>query len=183
MTPQEYRSSSDYRIWKEKVLERDRYTCQDCRSVGGPLDAHHIVPFAEDVNKRFDPDNGIALCPLCHGRRHGHPNGFIRRKVREIPEHIKIEKERAINIRKEREHKCRKNMAKKAQDTTSVPIYTTVYQRLKEIGVTKRMTPKEIINYALRDWLEVHEAKTDFMSSELFRRESRRILDDLASFY
>jgi len=82
VTPREYRSSPCYRIWREKVLERDRYTCQDCGSVGGPLDVHHIVPFAEDVNKRFDPDNGIALCPLCHGKRHGHPDGFIRRRYK-----------------------------------------------------------------------------------------------------
>ena len=80
MNAKEYRSLPFYRIWRNKVLERDHYTCQDCGSFGGPLDVHHIVPFAEDVNGRFDPDNGIALCPLCHGRRHGYSNGFSRRR-------------------------------------------------------------------------------------------------------
>jgi len=88
MNAKEYRSLPFYRIWRNKVLERDHYTCQDCGSIGGPLDVHHIVPFAEDVNGRFDPSNGIALCPLCHGRRHGYSNGFIRASQRDQTEYI-----------------------------------------------------------------------------------------------
>ena len=92
-----------YRIWRDKVLERDHYTCQDCGSFGGPLDVHHIVPFAEDVNGRFDPDNGIALCPLCHGKRHGHPGGFVRVKASGC-----TEERRVITIGKEDYWKLKK---------------------------------------------------------------------------
>lgn len=66
-----------YRVWQEAVLGRDRYICQDCKEVGGYLQAHHIVSWTEDINKRYDLDNGVTLCLLCHGRRHGHPDGFV----------------------------------------------------------------------------------------------------------
>jgi len=101
MNAKEYRSLPFYRIWRNKVLERDHYTCQDCGSFGGPLDVHHIVPFAEDVNGRFDPDNGIALCPLCHGRRHGYSNGFSRRRLpkreKERIKHFKLHRFNSIH--------------------------------------------------------------------------------------
>jgi len=125
MTPQEYRTSIYYRIWREKVLERDRYTCQDCGSVGGPLDAHHIVPFAEDVNKRFDPDNGIALCPLCHGKRHGHPDGFIRRRYKG-----------------------------ESMKRIIVDIDKSLHEKLKILAGIKRVTIQKLADRAIKEYLE-----------------------------
>ena len=77
-----------YYWWRDKVLKRDKYTCQDCKESDGFLDVHHINSFAKDVNGRFDPDNGVTLCLFCHGRRHGHPEGFMRGKedtIIEVP--------------------------------------------------------------------------------------------------
>ena len=56
-----------YKEWREKVFERDNYTCQYCDdNTGGNLEAHHIRNFAECEKLRFDIDNGIILCKQCH---------------------------------------------------------------------------------------------------------------------
>jgi len=60
------RHSIDYKLWRKSVFERDSYTCQVCREVGGYLEAHHIKSFAEHQELRFDISNGITLCKECH---------------------------------------------------------------------------------------------------------------------
>lgn len=60
------RKSSDYRNWRVAVFERDNYTCQICKKIGGYLHADHILPFAAHVDKRFDIVNGRTLCMKCH---------------------------------------------------------------------------------------------------------------------
>lgn len=70
-----FRSSA---VWKKKAEEckqRDRYLCRVC--VAGlyntlnqinykNLESHHIIPIAEDYNKRLDNDNIITLCQMHH---------------------------------------------------------------------------------------------------------------------
>lgn len=60
------RNSGKYKRWREQVYERDDYTCQICGVRGGSLHADHIIPFSVDKEKRFDVDNGRALCEECH---------------------------------------------------------------------------------------------------------------------
>ncbi len=52
--------------WRMSVFERDNYKCQCCGSVGGELNAHHILSWADYPAKRCDVDNGITLCSECH---------------------------------------------------------------------------------------------------------------------
>lgn len=60
------RSSSEYSEWRENVFIKDNYICQCCGHVGGKLQAHHIENFADNLEKRFDVNNGITLCFKCH---------------------------------------------------------------------------------------------------------------------
>lgn len=65
------RTSSEWREWREKVFERDKYTCQDCgkRSGNGKavtLHPHHIKQFAFYPELRFEVSNGRTLCTECH---------------------------------------------------------------------------------------------------------------------
>jgi hypothetical protein len=60
------RHSDTYKYWRSEVLKRDNYTCQCCGKLGGFLNAHHIVNFAEDEEMRFEIDNGITMCEKCH---------------------------------------------------------------------------------------------------------------------
>jgi len=61
------RTSVEYIDWRNKVLERDKFTCQCCGdNRGGNLQAHHIENFADNRDLIFDLDNGITLCNNCH---------------------------------------------------------------------------------------------------------------------
>lgn len=62
------RQSVEYKVWRDKVFERDNYTCQDCEKHGCYLEAHHIKSFAEYLELRFDVSNGITYCKKCHGK-------------------------------------------------------------------------------------------------------------------
>jgi len=64
------RRSKEYKEWQKAVFKRDRWTCQICGYKGHDLVAHHILPFSEYPELRFDPDNGITLCRRCHKKLH-----------------------------------------------------------------------------------------------------------------
>lgn len=61
------RNSIESKEWNRKVKERDKHKCKignsDC---GGRLEAHHILPFSEFPDLRFDVNNGITLCRFHH---------------------------------------------------------------------------------------------------------------------
>lgn len=67
------RASNEYKEWVRKVFEKDHYTCQCCKdNAGGNLQAHHIENFSTNEELRFDVNNGITLCDLCHNpNKHG----------------------------------------------------------------------------------------------------------------
>ena len=69
-TPQDIRNSKEYADWRKSVYERDKYTCQHCGQVGGELNAHHIKPFAQYKELRFELSNGLTLCVECHREVH-----------------------------------------------------------------------------------------------------------------
>lgn len=60
------RASTEYKTWRRAVMQRDRFTCQDCKKRGGKLSAHHIRTFSEHESLRFFVPNGITLCWPCH---------------------------------------------------------------------------------------------------------------------
>lgn len=64
------RDYSAYLNWREGVFEYFDYTCDLCGDRGGKLNAHHIVPYSIDEALRVDPDNGVALCVVCHKKIH-----------------------------------------------------------------------------------------------------------------
>ena len=52
------------------TYNRDLYTCQCCGQRGGPLVAHHIMPWASYPSLRYAPENCITLCEYCHDEFH-----------------------------------------------------------------------------------------------------------------
>lgn len=49
---------------RQKVLERDNYTCQNCKTKIKRLDIHHILPVRLGGADHYD--NLITLCHSCH---------------------------------------------------------------------------------------------------------------------
>lgn len=60
--------------WARAVISRDEATCRHCGAVGVQLHAHHIKPFAEYPELRWDVSNGITLCYQCHWTVHAASN-------------------------------------------------------------------------------------------------------------
>ena len=73
-----------HKAWREKVLRRARYECEECRRYGrrGPdglpivaTVAHHIDPRETRPEKQYVLSNGEALCTACHNRKHPEKGG------------------------------------------------------------------------------------------------------------
>lgn len=70
------RTSSAYRYWRRKILDRDKNTCTLCGYKGmgmfngkSDLVADHIKPFSIYPDLRFDVNNGRTLCVWCHQKQ------------------------------------------------------------------------------------------------------------------
>ena len=56
----------EYIEFRNTVLKRDNFICQNCKKRGGKLQAHHIKAWGPYPDLRYDISNGITLCLLCH---------------------------------------------------------------------------------------------------------------------
>lgn len=69
-----------YKEWRQKVLERDEFTCQmpacNCNK-RARLQVHHIIPWSMDRTLRYDLDNGIVLCKRSHDAITGNELLFV----------------------------------------------------------------------------------------------------------
>ncbi len=57
--------------WRLSVFKRDDYTCQLCKNKSGKnnkveLHPHHIKSYKDYQELRFDVNNGLTLCSVCH---------------------------------------------------------------------------------------------------------------------
>ena len=77
------RKSMDYKIWREAVFARDKWTCVWCLKEGGDLEVDHIKPFSLYPELRFAIDNGITLSTKAHKEFHQ-----IYGKYRNTPEQL-----------------------------------------------------------------------------------------------
>jgi len=76
-------ASLKYKTWKDSVLFRDRFTCQDCGDKNN-IEVHHITPYykirdkynittkeqAFSCEELWNIWNGITLCGKCHKMQH-----------------------------------------------------------------------------------------------------------------
>ena len=60
--------SPEHKAWREAVLRRDGYRCQDAGPHGGPLHADHVVE-RSDGGADLDVANGLTRCQACHNRK------------------------------------------------------------------------------------------------------------------
>jgi hypothetical protein len=75
-----FRKSAEYKNWRIKVFERDKYTCQICSKIGGMLHADHIHPFSRNPERRLDIENGRTLCLDCHKKTNTYGGRMLKLK-------------------------------------------------------------------------------------------------------
>lgn len=56
--------------FRNKVYQRDEYTCQVCGQADKELNAHHLDGWNWAKGRRFDVSNGVTLCEECHIKFH-----------------------------------------------------------------------------------------------------------------
>lgn len=75
--------------WKNKVFARDDYTCKCCNKRGSNLNAHHLNSYHWAKEERFDINNGITLCVICHKNFHK-KYGMKNNTKEQFKEYIKL---------------------------------------------------------------------------------------------
>jgi 5-methylcytosine-specific restriction endonuclease McrA len=65
-----YFRGEGWRELRQKVWERDDYTCQECGKKKCLLIAHHIKPYNKKDKNTNNMKNLISLCFSCHTRIH-----------------------------------------------------------------------------------------------------------------
>jgi len=64
------RSNPCYKEWRINVYKRDNYMCKlKNNECDGRIEAHHILPWRDFENLRYEVNNGITLCAFHHPRR------------------------------------------------------------------------------------------------------------------
>lgn len=77
----------EYRLWKQMVHEQSGFKCSRCGVEQGTfceccgqritLHAHHVRPYADHPELRYDVSNGISLCSACHWKEHHGKSGEL----------------------------------------------------------------------------------------------------------
>ena len=79
-----YYSNAKHRAWREKVLKRACYLCEECKRYGrtdakglpvAATTAHHIKHRDEYPELQYSLENGRALCARCHNAAHPEKSG------------------------------------------------------------------------------------------------------------
>ena len=64
------RINPEYCSFVERVMRRDKYTCQCCGASNKKNIVHHLDGYNWCFDKRYDDENGITLCNDCHNNFH-----------------------------------------------------------------------------------------------------------------
>lgn len=68
--PEKRQKDPRYKPWRDAVLQRDGYACKRCGVVNSGHHAHHVKPWSDYPELRYDVSNAITLCDSCHAKTH-----------------------------------------------------------------------------------------------------------------
>jgi len=138
-----------YKAWRENVFTRDRWVCQLCNVTKVPMQAHHIIRWAESEHLHFILTNGITLCIPCHQRVTGHEAEYQDRFQRTVIARINLAKRISKTKSEKRIGKHRKKQ--KVIELTFSPMVTMLnYRRGKSIVQPMGLTEASFLVEKLR---------------------------------
>ena len=72
------RNDGEYKQWSRKVKKRDNWKCKiNNKDCSGYCIVHHILPWRDYPELRYDINNGIALCQAHHPRKRAEEKRLI----------------------------------------------------------------------------------------------------------
>jgi len=72
------RHSIEYKEFRNRIFNRDNYTCQEC-GIGGQIEMHHIKEVSNYPELIFNEKNCITLCKKCHRKTNNYASKSIKR--------------------------------------------------------------------------------------------------------
>ena len=138
----QYINSIEWKNKRKKVLERDRYTCQECKTKSRSLDVHHL-----NYETIGDEDLGdlISLCRECHKDLHT----IIERERQKQLQLQKKSWEEELKVRKEQQliEKREKNRLRVRSENNDFEGYFDGFKlRIDKIRYYDRFTHSKEIN-------------------------------------
>jgi hypothetical protein len=82
---------------RKQCFESANYICNYCFNKGGKLNAHHLNSWAENIDQRFELNNLVCLCEVCHRLIH---SVFGQKTTREQYEGFKKAKLQELDLDK-----------------------------------------------------------------------------------
>lgn len=129
-------NSAKYLEWKKLVLDRDGNKCVKCQS-RNLLAAHHIKNWADHTELRFDVDNGMTLCVVCHAKEEGFQKGHVSEMTKEVREKISSSH---IGMKRSEEAKKKMSLARMGKSPSNKGKSTDIETR-KKISESKKGKP------------------------------------------
>lgn len=72
------RNSPAVKRWRKEVFSRDNYKCRIAdNKCNGKIEAHHILPWRDFVELRYEINNGITLCHAHHPKKRAEEKRLI----------------------------------------------------------------------------------------------------------
>jgi 5-methylcytosine-specific restriction endonuclease McrA len=68
--PHNPRDNKRYIAWRDDILRRDKRKCVLCGSKDFP-NVHHVQRWVDNVKLRYNKQNGVTICMVCHNKHHG----------------------------------------------------------------------------------------------------------------
>lgn len=69
------KDSTKYNRWRCIVRKKFNYKCAICNERSISLHAHHVIPWSDNVELRYNTSNSLLVCELCHSIIHGYSIG------------------------------------------------------------------------------------------------------------
>lgn len=80
---QNLRNSFQYGVFRELIISRDNYTCQQCPNPNNHrLHLHHRIPISVNILLTFLESNALTLCDNCHDNLHHRISHIRQREIK-----------------------------------------------------------------------------------------------------